>query len=202
MRILFINQFYKPDTAATGQLLADIAESLVERGHDVHVICSRHRYDGSNDAPAPDENVEGLTVHRVFSTRFSRKTLPGRTIDYLSFYISATWRALVLPKPDVCVSLTTPPFISLIGLMLSKLKGTQSVIWVMDIYPEIAVEYNVIRRKSLSYLILNRISRILYRNAAAVISLGETMTEQLQTFGARSGNLHTVHNWVPGKSVG
>lgn len=199
MRILLINQFYKPDTAATGQLLADVAEELAAHGHEVHVICSRHRYDGSKNDPAAIDSTEGLTVHRVFSTRFSRKTLPGRAIDYLSFYVSAAWRALVLPKPDVCICLTTPPFISLIGLMLSKIKGTRSVIWVMDVYPEIAAAYDVLKKKSLLYRFLRRVNRILYRNAAAVISLGETMTEQLQTLGAASENIHTVHNWVPGE---
>lgn len=201
MRILFINQFYKPDTAATGQLLADLADSLVERGHDVQVICSRHRYDGGNGASAAVENVDGVTVYRVFATRFSRNKLLGRTVDYLSFFISATFRALVLPKPNVCVSLTTPPFISLIGLMLSRLKGTQNVIWMMDVYPEIAVAYDVIRKKGLLYRLLFRLNRVLYRNAAAVISLGETMTERLQSLGALPENLHTVHNWVPGETV-
>jgi len=182
-------------------LLADLANSLVERGHDVQVICSRHRYDGGKSDPADVESTEGPAVHRVFATRFGRKMLLGRMIDYLSFYLSAALRALVLPKPDVCVSLTTPPFISLIGLMLSKIKGTRNVIWVMDIYPEIAVAYDVIRKRSLLYLVLRRVSRVLYRNAAAVISLGETMTKQLQSLGALSENLHTVHNWVPGEDV-
>ena len=200
MRILLINQFFKPDTAATGQLLADVAEELTAKGHDVNVICSRHRYDGGKSTSADVESAEGLAVHRVFTTRFGRKMLLGRMIDYLSFYVSATWRALVLPKPDVCVSLTTPPFISLIGLMLSKIKGTRNVIWVMDIYPEIAVAYDVIRKRSLLYLVLRRVSRVLYRNAAAVISLGETMTERLQSLGALSENLHMVHNWVPGEN--
>ena len=186
--------------AATGQLLADLAGSLVERGHDVHVICSRHRYDGGNGASAAVDNVDGVTVYRVFTTRFSRNTLPGRAIDYLSFFISATWRALVLPKPDVCVSLTTPPFISLIGLLLSKLKGTQNVIWVMDVYPEIAVAYEVLRKRALLYRLLNRVNKTLYRNAAAVISLGETMTERLQSLVALPEKLHTVHNWVPGEN--
>jgi len=201
MRILLINQFYKPDTAATGQLLADVAEELAAHGHDVHVICGRHRYDGSKNDPAAGQNVEGLSVHRVFTTRFGRKMLAGRAIDYLSFYISATWRALVLPKPDVCISLTTPPFISLIGLMLSKIKGTRSVIWVMDVYPEIAAAYDVLKKKSLLYRLLRRVNRVLYRNAAAVISLGETMTEQLKSLGATSENIHTVHNWVPGEDI-
>jgi colanic acid biosynthesis glycosyl transferase WcaI len=201
MRILLINQFYKPDTAATGQLLADLADSLAEHGHDVHVICSRHRYDGGRGASAAVESTEVVAVHRVFSTHFGRKTLLGRTIDYFSFYVCAAWRALLLARPDVCVSLTTPPFISMIGLMLSRLKGSRSVIWVMDVYPDVAVAYNVINKRTLLYRLLTRLNKILYRDAAAVISLGETMTERLQSLGAVPENLHTVHNWVPGEDV-
>ena len=201
MRILLINQFYKPDTAATGQLLADLAGSLAEHGHDVHVICSRQRYDGGKGASAAVESAEGVAVHRVFTTRFGRKMLLGRTIDYFSFYVSAAWRALLLAKPDVCVSLTTPPFISMIGLMLSKLKGSQNVIWVMDVYPDVAVAYDVINKRALLYHLLIRLNKTLYRDAAAVISLGETMTERLQSLGAVPENLHTIHNWVPGETV-
>ena len=201
MRILLINQFYKPDTAATGQLLADLADSLAEHGHDVHVICSRHRYDGGKGVLAAVESVEGVAVHRVFTTHFGRKGLLGRTIDYLSFYLCAGWRALLLAKPDVCVSLTTPPFISMIGLMLSKFKGSRSVIWVMDVYPEIAAAYDILPKRALLYRLLTQINRVLYRNAAAVISLGETMTERLQSLGAVPEHLHTVHNWVPGEDV-
>jgi hypothetical protein len=202
MRIVLINQFYKPDTAATGQLLADLAGNLAERGHDVHVICGRNRYDGGKGTPAAVGGADGVAVHRVFATHFGRKTLPGRAIDYLSFYFSAAGQALLLPKPDVCVTLTTPPFISLIGLMLSKIKGTRNVIWVMDVYPEIAAAYDVLPKRALLYRILTKVNRVLYRNAAAVISLGETMTERLQSLGAVRKNLHTVHNWVPGEAGG
>ncbi len=39
--ILFINQHYWPDCAATALMLADLAEYLAEQGVDVHVLCSR-----------------------------------------------------------------------------------------------------------------------------------------------------------------
>lgn len=201
MRILFINQFYKPDTAATGQLLADLAESLVARGHEVHIVCGRSRYGGGTLPAVTEETIDGVHVHRVATTAFGRRTFIGRTMDYFSFYVTAAWRALSLPKVDVCVSLTTPPFISLIGFILAKLKGTQNVIWVMDVYPDIAVAYDVLRRKALMYRLLTRLNRVLYRNAAAVISLGEVMTERLQALGAPSGVLYTVHNWVPGEII-
>lgn len=202
MRILLLNQFYKPDTAATGQLLADVAEELAAKGHEVHIICGRTIYNGGRHS-APKEQIEaGIHIHRVACTSFGRHKLIGRATDYLSFYITAARRALKLPRPDVCVSLTTPPLISLVGLMLSSLKGTKSVIWVMDVYPEIAVAYDVLQKRSLLYRILTRVNRILYRNAAAVISLGEMMTEQLKSVGAGPDNIYTVHNWVPGETVG
>jgi len=201
MRFLLINQYYKPDTAATGQLLADLAESLVARRHEVHVVCGRSLYGGGALPPAGDETLQGVHVHRVATTGFGRRILIGRMTDYFSFYVTAAWRALWLPKVDVCVSLTTPPFISLVGLVLSKLKGTQNVIWVMDIYPDVAVAYDVLRKNALLYRLLTRLNRLLYGNAAAVISLGEVMTERLQALGAPSSILHTVHNWVPGEMV-
>jgi UDP-N-acetylglucosamine:LPS N-acetylglucosamine transferase len=202
VRIVLINQFYKPDTAATGQLLADVAEELAAKGHEVHVICGRTMYGGGR-LPAPREQVvNGIHIHRVACTSFGRHRLIGRAMDYLSFYLTAARRALKLPRPDVCVSLTTPPLISLVGLMLSKLKGTQSVIWVMDVYPDVAVAYDVLQKRTLLYRVLTRVNRVLYRNAAAVISLGEVMTQRLQSLGAGPDNIHTVHNWVPGETVG
>ena len=201
MRILFINQFYKPDVAATGQLLADLTIELVQRGHEVHVICSRSRYEGGRISKHTKEIIDDVNVHRVFTIGFGRGTLLGRMIDYLAFYIGALWKALILPAPDVCVSLTTPPFISMVGFIINKIKGSRTVVWVMDVYPEIAAAYNIIDRKSMLYHILTRLNNFLYRNASAVISLGEVMTKHLENSGARSETLYTVHNWVPGEVI-
>ncbi|HPC93809.1 MAG TPA: glycosyltransferase family 4 protein [Sedimentisphaerales bacterium] len=201
MRILLLNQFYKPDVAATGQLLADVGEALVARGHEVHVICSRRRYGGGSLTPAADEVLDGVHVHRVLTTGFGRRRLAGRAADYVSFYVSAAWRSLWLARPDVCLSLTTPPFIGLIGLMLGRLRGTRNVLWVMDLYPEIAAAYGLLRQRGRLCRLLGRINRRLYRNAEAVISLGEVMTQRLAAAGVEAGRLHTVHNWTPGEGV-
>lgn len=200
MRILFLNQFYTPDTAATGQLLADLASSLVKRGHEVHVLCSRNRYNGSELTQTGKEIIDGVYVHRVRATGFGRRKLVGRAMDYLTFYVSAAWHAIIMQRPDVCVSLTTPPFISIIGLILCRLKGTRIVIWVMDVYPEIATVYGVMRKQCLLFRFMARLNKILYCNAEAIISLGECMTRRLESAGAPSNHIYTVHNWVPGEN--
>ena len=61
MRVLLLNQFYPPDTAATGQLLADVAAGLAAGGHEVHVVCSRGSYGGGRVRPAAERDGGGST---------------------------------------------------------------------------------------------------------------------------------------------
>jgi glycosyltransferase involved in cell wall biosynthesis len=201
MRILFLNQFYIPDTAATGQLLADVAESLAAEGHEVHVICSRRTYSGGEETLPAKEEMDGVHVHRVGATGFGRGKTVGRVVDYLSFYVLAARRAFLLPRMAVCIALTTPPFIALVGLMLRRFRGTKVVVWTMDVYPEIAVALDVIGEKSLLHSVLARLSRHVYKAAAAVISLGDVMADRLAEAGAPRDKIFVVHNWVPREPV-
>ena len=201
MRILLINQFYLPDVAATGQLLADLAEELAQKGHKVHVLCSRRAYRGGDTIFPAKEIIKGVYVHRVSATWFGRDHTLGKIIYYLSFYILASWRALLLSKMDVCVSLSTPPFIALVGLMLRTFKGTRTVFWTMDLYPEVTFAFGVLKKKSFLYRLLARLSRYLYRTSSCIISLGEVMTDRLVEAGAPRNKITTVHNWAPGDVV-
>ncbi len=202
MRVLLINQFYIPDTAATGQLLADVAEGLAKGGHEVHVLCSRRRYGGGREAFAADEAIEGVRVHRVGATGFGRGRPGGRMLDYLSFYVLAMVKAFRLPRMDVCVALTTPPFVALIGVLLQWFRRTKLVVWTMDLYPEVAVAFEVLADRSLLRRLLARLSRRIYKSCSAIISLGEVMAERLVEAGAPQNRITIVHNWVPREAVG
>ena len=66
--LLFVNQHYTPDVAATGQCLADLAEHLVRDGYDVEVLAGRTP-NGANPGSAPAREVlNGVRVHRVSTT--------------------------------------------------------------------------------------------------------------------------------------
>ena len=201
MRILLLNQYYRPDLAATGQLLADLAEDLARRGHETYVLCSCRTYDGGAATHALRDVVRGVNIIRVSASGFGRRCHVGRFIDYLSFYLLAAWRALWMPKPDVCISLSTPPFIGLVGVLLKLLRGSRLALWTMDLYPEVLVAYGMILPRSIVYRALSMISRLLYSQAFAIFSLGEVMTDRLIKAGADPARITTVHNWVPGESV-
>lgn len=201
MNILLLNQFYVPDTAATGQLLADLAEELVHGGHEVHVLCSRRIYDGSTNKYPAEQLINGVYIHRIGATGFGRGNIVGRLLDYLSFCILAVWKALFLPRMSICVALTTPPFIATCGVMLRLLKNTRLVLWSMDLYPEVAVAYGALKKESFLHHILTRISNWTYHQASQIISIGEIMTKKLIDAGAKAEKIITIHNWAPGEAI-
>ena len=94
MRLIFVNRFFYPDHSATSQMLSDLAFALAtDEGRAVSVITSRQLYaEPTANVLAARETVKEVSVYRVWTSRFGRTNLLGRTIDYLTFYISAAWR--------------------------------------------------------------------------------------------------------------
>ena len=216
MRVLLINQFYPPDPAATGQLLADLAEELANQRHDVHVICSRCMYAGGrivesqsrtitdkSDRKDPycSDNQVNPRIHRVGGTAFGHRHFAGQLLDQISFYVMAAHAAMRLPAVDVCVALTSPPFVGLIGAALKMLRKSPLILWTMDLYPQIAAALGLINSDGLLHRILARLSSILYRQASYVIAIGQIMTEHLIEAGSQPDKVVTIHNWTPGECV-
>jgi len=215
MRVLLINQYYPPDTAATGQLLADVANGLTQSGHEVHVLCSKGGYDGckietkktgssaflSNSCDYDSHKPGKIHIHRICATSFGHRKLSGRLIDYFSFFIMATIKAIRLPKMDICMTMTTPPYISITGYFLKRLFGTRLVLWIMDLYPDIAVAYGAIKNKGLIHRGLTRLKKKIYHEASAIISIGELMTEKLEAAGAERNKIVTIDNWWPAENI-
>lgn len=84
-KTVFVNRYFYPDHSATSQLLSDLAFELAHENTDVHVVSSRQRYDDADARLVAEENCQGVHVHRVWTSRFGRNSLPGRAMDYLTF---------------------------------------------------------------------------------------------------------------------
>lgn len=195
MRILLINQFFWPDSAATSQLLTDVARELQERGHEVFAIASEGGY-----APANGEDPPPVAVHRVKGLKFVRGSL-GRISSYASFFIGCAWHGLTLPRPDVVLTLTTPPLISVVGTLIKRFRGSQHFIWEMDVYPDVAVDVGYFKRGG----ILDRISGMLAdfsrKRSDGILALGECMRRRLINRGLPPENIHVAENWADSKLV-
>ena len=135
-RVIFVNRYFSPDHSATSQVLSDLTFHLAAIGHDVHAVTSRQLYDDSRAVLLESENIKGVQVHRVASTRFGRGALSGRALDYLSFYRSVR-RSLreIAHAGDIVVAKTDPPLLSVALASVARQRRARLVNWLQDIYP-------------------------------------------------------------------
>jgi len=197
MRVLLVNQFFWPDLAATGLLLTDLVRHLTEDcGHQVTVICGAASYEIAEHSDPPRAAIE-----RVPNARFGRGRL-NRLWSYASFYMGASWRMLRAgSRTDVVVTMTTPPLLSVAGHLMKMLYGTQHYIWEMDLYPDVAVDLQVMGERSPVTRIVGALADYSRRRADGVIALGECMKRRLIARGVREDKIQIAHNWADGQRI-
>jgi glycosyltransferase involved in cell wall biosynthesis len=194
-RILFINQYYWPDHASTAQHLTDLAEALAARGYECHVLASRGRYQPGEPRPPASEVHEGVRIHRVAATSLGRRGTWARMTDYLSFYAGAVVKAVLLPRFDVVVTLTTPPIIGLIGTLLKRLKGTAHAYWSMDLHPDASLALGRMSPRRAWVRALSWLSGFVYRQADRVVVLGPYMGDRVALKRVDPDRIATIPVW-------
>jgi glycosyltransferase involved in cell wall biosynthesis len=201
-RIIFINRYFFPDHAATGQLLSDLAFHLAAAGRDVRVVTSRQRYDDALAALPERETIKGVSIHRVPTTRFGRKATVGRALDYASFY-AAAWQALRREgEPgDLLVAMTDPPLLCLPALSAARRRGLQLVNWFQDLYPEVAVRLGVPLVAGPAGNVLAGWRDEAVRAAVANVVVGERMAAVLGERRAPGAGIHVIPNWCDDEDV-
>src|SRR5258705_13034627 len=123
-RLIVLNRYFFPDYSATSQILSDLMFHFSATGVDVHVITSKQLYDDPERQLPAEEIVDGVSVHRVSTTKFGRAGLVGRAVDYLSFYASARRLIRIMLQPgDVLMAMTDPPLISILAMRAAQRRG-------------------------------------------------------------------------------
>lgn len=185
-RVIFVNRVYWPSTAATAQLLTDLAEGLAARGWEVHVIAAG---EGST-------RHHGVTIHRTGGTD-RHGGLISRAINYGRFRRSAQRLLSTLVRPgDVVVPMTDPPLLAAAVTNLVVERGGVVMPWIQDIYPEILTAH--VGRWIAPPLMPLRVRRNrAWRAAARCITLGEDMARAVADGGVASERITILPNWAP-----
>ncbi len=194
MRIIFVNRFYWPDEPATAQLLTDLAEALASKGWTIEVIASLP----AAGASPSDETRAGVRIRRIAGTRWGRRSLAGRVIDFATFLLGTCWQLLrTVRRCDVVVAMTDPP---LLGLLLSAvcwLKSARCLHWVQDVYPEVAATLSDSTFLGGLSVPLRWLRNLSWRSSAGCIALGRDMADLIARAGVEPGHIAVIPNWAP-----
>jgi len=194
VRILVLNQYFRPDQAASAQRITDLAEDLSAH-HEVTVLAGRPSYSAAPELSGPtDKRPSTLRVHYVPSTTFVRYRTWKRVLNYVSYLTSSLIVGLMQPRHDVLVVASDPPLLSLIGLWLSRVHRAPFVHLMWDVQPEVAVSAGLLRYGWLSRM-MSSLNRHAIRCADLVIvpttAIGRTAVE----LGVPADRVHTLSHW-------
>jgi colanic acid biosynthesis glycosyl transferase WcaI len=179
VKVLLLNQCFWPDVVATAQQLTTLARGLRAAGHDVTVIASRSGYDDSSRRFPRRERWKGIEIVRVPSLDLGKKTRWRRALNFGSFLITGAGRLLLTPRHDVIVALTSPPLISWLAAMFTRLRGGRMIFWSMDLNPDEAIAAGWLRKDSFTARFLARLLATSMTQATRIIALDRFMKDRM-----------------------
>ncbi|MBL8816825.1 MAG: glycosyltransferase family 4 protein [Planctomyces sp.] len=192
-RILFLNRSYWPDSEATGQLLTALCEGLA-KDFDVHVLAGQPN--AAADSEWQDVQVRnGVTIHRVSHTTFSKRRMLLKAVNFLSFVRAAGRQAAQLPKPDVVVFETDPFLLPYVARRLSKTTGCRVIGYLQDIYPDVAVALGKVPNSWPIRRLRQSLFRI-YQNCDRMVVLSRDMQQLMEEGGVPSDRIRRIPNWA------
>ena len=204
MRILFLTMYYKPDNAATGILMAELAEELAGQGHDVRVVTSMPHYSTNSiwkeyrGKAWMRERQGKILVQRVWSyVPVNKDRLLPRFFSYLSFTLLSAFAGQLMPRPDVIVTPSpSPPLTNgASAFLLGRLRGVPFISNIQDIYPDVAIRMGVMKNPVV-IAAYKKLEKFVYAHSAAITVISEGFRQNLMAKGVPSDKIEVIPNFI------
>ncbi len=199
MRVLFVTQYFPPETGAAPARALHFARALERAGHEVRVLT------GLPNHPAgvihPDyrgvrharERLGGVEVERVWLHASPRKTAIRRLWNHVSFATSALGPALAGTRADVVFATIPPLFLGGTAWLAAQRHRAPLVLDCRDDWPAAAVALGEMRPGAVAGA-LEAYARFLQRRAGRVIAVTPGMLRAFERAGLDTGRLVLITN--------
>lgn len=199
MKILFLTHYFPPEGNAPASRTYDNCKRWVAAGHDVTVLtCAPNVPDGKIYAGYKnklwqEEIIDGIRVVRVWTFIAPNKGSFRRILNYLSYFVSAGFFGLFLPRPDLLVATSPQFFCGLVGMCLAKLRRLPRILEVRDIWPE-SIQAVGAMKKSFLTRMLEQVELFMYRSADRIVTVGPGYRSKLIERGVAEEEIDVITN--------
>ena len=199
VKLLFATRIYWPDT----HLMRTLASRLAASGVDVRILTQQPTQKSVNLGqryPAREVDL-GIHVRRLAPTPGAGRIGLLTKLDMALFPVKLVG-AMILRRlkgdtPDYIAVQTMPPVLmGMSAALAARIAGARMIYHFMDIYPELAGVFGMIKPGSLSYRLAQRLDMLNIRMAHRCIVLTEEMADVLVARGAPREKMVIINNFV------
>jgi colanic acid biosynthesis glycosyl transferase WcaI len=188
-----LNEYYWPGVEATANLLTELCEALTS-AYEVTVVT------GAAEGQPHRSTRNGVEIIRVRSTTYDRTELWRRASNYVTYIVGAFREALLVPRPNVIMCMTDPPFIGAVAELVARRHRVPLLLSTQDVFPEIAVKLGRLRNPFV-IAVLRVLVNYSLRRADRLVVIGETMKKRVIAKGVRGERIRVISNWGDAQRV-
>ena len=204
LRLLVLTQFFPPDFAATGQLIEELVTELGRQGLDVSVFTGQPGYAFAKDGAAPEcEQVGKVWVKRSRMSQLFSGRIRGKAVNGLVYAMRAVLH--LMRRSDryrVLLVTTAPPFLPVLGYFANLFFGLPYICLLYDLYPDIAVELDVVKVNHPVARMWRWVNRLVWRRAAGIIVLSDSMKGRIVAHCPEvEKKISVIHSWANDEQI-
>lgn len=201
MKILFLSENFPPETNAAATRVFERAVYWARWGHEVTVITQAPNFphgklfdDYRNDWHQVEE-MGGIRVVRVKTYISANRGVARRTLDFVSYGVTASIAGLREARPDV-VCATSPQFFAAVaGWFIGAVRRVPFVFELGDLWP-LSISAVGAMKKGLALSAVEQVELFLYRRSARVAALTHAFKRNLIGRGIAADKIDIVINGV------
>lgn len=197
MKVLYFHQHFSTPQGASGTRSYEMARRLLERGHQVTLVCGSYGA-GRTELVQPFVKgvrrglVDGIDVIEFELPYLNRDGFIRRTITFLKY----AWRSVLLALRhdyDLVLATSTPLTAGIPGIAASVVRRKPFVFEVRDLWPELPREMGVITNPLL-LVAMSALEWVSYHTARACIGLAPGIVAGIQRRGISADRVYLVPN--------
>ena len=203
LKILVLTDRFLPEIAAPSFRTMEHAKIWRDLGHDVTVVTCVPNFprgkvfEGYRNRLWQEETMDGVRVIRIWSYMVPNEGVLKRTLDYVSFMVSAVLFSPKYPAFDVVLATSPPFFVAIAGAGVSILRNRPWIFEIRDLWPASIRAVGASRSPALA--LVERLELLLYRHATRIVSLTHSFKRDLVERGIPAEKNDVVTNGVDGE---
>jgi colanic acid biosynthesis glycosyl transferase WcaI len=201
MRILIYSYNYHPEPIGIAPLMTELAEGLVQRGHQVRVVTAmpnypeRQIYAEYRGQLYTTETRNGVQIQRCYVWIRPNPGLAARVLLDGSFVLLSFIQALQGWRPDI-ILYTSPSLPASVPVAALKLLyRCPTVLNLQDILPEAAVQTGLITN-ALAIRVFETLESFCYGTASHISVIAEGFRQNLLGKQVKDAKMSIISNWV------
>jgi len=188
--LAIINRSFWPKNQIIGESLLQLSEKTFHDGRSAVVITQSS--ENLKKIMTKSDRGLGVAFKECKSRSDSSTKLLYRIIDALIFMFWVAWNLLLTRPKNIYVSTNPPLIVPFIVFLYSKISRSSYVYHLQDIHPE--ATNIVVKLNPVLFTFLKRVDNLVIRNASSIITITQTMKDEITKRSKTKSKIHLVDN--------